>query len=600
MGVGTGRPMTGAVSKQNCSYPLVRFAAMNDIKAVRPIVQGKDEYFPASPISIAPAGANCGDSAHNIFQSCDIYNSWESMDSISKRHQFSFNVFDPSTGMPLHSDVQQGQLGTCYFLAAIASIAYRAPQIIADMFERRVYWKQGIISTKWLINGMVSMVEVDKMVPSRGGRPYFATLCKDTGAWWPAILEKAWSKIYGSYKAAEAGYWSVAASAITRAPTVTYYHKRLEKDELWQVLIKASQNSWPMGASTSSSYYGLAAGHAYSVLEAWQDPGRGKLVKVRNPWHTNYYKGSQPNPNFGDDSGIFTMSFDEFWIAFSSTSLAKVAPSYKLSTRRVFQATGSIQASFTFTVKSRKWFAVSIVWPNHRMLCKVAKPNYLLAVRKYGENTVFTPEPKAYGDNAAYIEIPAGAGGGAGTYSVALSADFMVDTFIHEVQLNIYAAETVDIYTPPVDYASLVLGMVGPDVNGAACDTAMLGNRGLWRVNKANQVFGVPTYDSWDGKNFAYYVQSRNQWFLISKTRWEQVKKGALWSFARLAKKDFLCGCRDATSVGGFRDVGCSAVRAPNVKYSNVRCDADVRYKSLVEAFCPVTCGLSVCNIPLR
>ena len=49
-------------------------------------------------------------------------------------------------------------------------------------------------------------------------------------------MEKAWSKVYGTYKAAEGGWWAIAAGSITRAPTVTYYHSQVKGEQLWKVL----------------------------------------------------------------------------------------------------------------------------------------------------------------------------------------------------------------------------------------------------------------------------------------------------------------------------------------------------------------------------
>lgn len=593
----TPPPLEESLRPQDkCTAPLIRFASINDINAVKPIKLGRDEYFLADESSIAPPGADCGDSARNIHRSCSRYNQWNSMDRISLALGFTFTVFNADTGTPAHTDVRQGQLGTCYFLAAIASIAYRAPQVIAAMFVRRQYWKQGIISTKWLVNGVVSVIEVDKSIPARGVWPYFASPDPKSRAWWPAILEKAWSKIYGSYKATEGGWWEAAAGAITRAPTVTYFHSQVKADELWEVLRTASENKWPMGAMTQTSKFGLAAGHAYSVLEAWTHRQLGKLVRVRNPWHTNYYTGSVPNPTYGDDTGIFDMSFNEFHEAFVSTGVAKVMPTYDVTSMRVYQASGRITGAFEFGIQTSKWLAVSIVWPNHRMLCKMPHPSYVLAVRKRGEEKVFYPEQKTSSVNAVYVELPPDIG--IGTFDVAVSADFPQNTFIHEVQLNVYAEHPVEITSDPqADYSTLMLGMVGPVVKESPCEVATIASRGLWKVNKDSLVNGIPTYHSWDGKSFAYYVGSADKWFMIGNEYLDSVKKGRLWSFGKASREDFMCGCFDSPiGVRGFRGVGCNQVKAPSYKYSNVRCDTNVPYKSLVQSFCPLTCNVNICT----
>jgi hypothetical protein len=603
VGVGSIKPAGSSKPNQDlekCTAPLIRFAAMNDINAVRPINQGHDPFFPASAGSIAAPGENCGDTAHNIFQSCSKYDSWESMDDISKKRGFSaFAVFASSTSHPKMTDVEQGALGTCYFLSAISSIAYRTPEIIENMFVRREYWDQGILSTRWLINGIESIIEVDKTLPSKDGQPYFTDI-SPAGAWWPAILEKSWSKIYGSYKAAEAGWWAIAAGSITRAPTVTYYHSQVKGEQLWQVLFDASEKKWPMGASTTESHFGLAAGHAYSLLEAWNDKTHGKVVKVRNPWHINFYEGSIPNPTRGDDSGIFTMSFEEFEIAFYSSSVAKVHPNYKVTPVRVKQVSEVIEAEFSFNIRSDKWFAVSLVWPNHRMLCEIANPSYVLAMRKLGSDKVYKPEKAAYAKNSVYVEVPPDADGGHGTYIVAMSITFPVDSFIKEVFLNVYAETKVTVSTTHVDYSSLVLGMVGPAIKGAPCEVVMMKDKGLWRANKKALLHGVPTYDSLDGQKFAYYVGDKDKWYLMTNSHWTEVSKGSLWSYASVSTDDISCGCEDsANGVVELGKVSCDMVLPPKVRYGNLRCDKKVQYTDLAKAYCPETCDVDICKLPL-
>jgi len=53
-----------------------------------------------------------------------------------------------------YTDVAQGELGTCYFLAALVSIAHSRPDIIEDMFVDRHLWNQPgkapVYTTIWM------------------------------------------------------------------------------------------------------------------------------------------------------------------------------------------------------------------------------------------------------------------------------------------------------------------------------------------------------------------------------------------------------------------------------------------------------------------
>merc|ERR1719443_1470713 len=101
------------------------------------------------------------------------------------------------------------------------------------------------------------------------------------------------------------GFWSMAVSAITRAPTSTFFHtgmknlaflaqKRTHDSELWDLLLAASEKKLPMGALTLFGDSGLPGFHVYSVLIAFKDDKDRRLVKVRNPWGKNVYKGDAP------------------------------------------------------------------------------------------------------------------------------------------------------------------------------------------------------------------------------------------------------------------------------------------------------------------
>merc|ERR1719421_2095734 len=100
------------------------------------------------------------------------------------------------------------------------------------------------------------------------------------------------------------------------------------------------------------------------------------------------------------------------------------------------------------------------------------------------------------------------------------------------------------------------------------CNIVTIKGRGLWKSNKDNLMYDAPTFDSWDGQHFAYYVGASNEWFLIKKDKWAAVQQGKQWHYAKVTTEDFVCGCQDSdTGVGGFTGVGCDRVKAPSLKY---------------------------------
>lgn len=104
------------------------------------------------------------------------------------------------------SDVQQGNVGDCYFLACISSIA-EVPERIKRIFCHEMEinpW--GIYRMQIVEQGVYKEIIIDDFIPVFEGtnRPVF---CRPIGKEvWVMLLEKAWAKISGSYGDTSAGY----------------------------------------------------------------------------------------------------------------------------------------------------------------------------------------------------------------------------------------------------------------------------------------------------------------------------------------------------------------------------------------------------------
>ena len=93
---------------------------------------------------------------------------------------------------------------------------------------------------------------------------------------WVILLEKAWAKLYKSYKHIESGFPEEVLHDLTGAPVKRIYlHKKgLNLNQLWEYLLFASVNTFSMvscsnpGSDTDSSAAGIIQGHAYTFLNA--------------------------------------------------------------------------------------------------------------------------------------------------------------------------------------------------------------------------------------------------------------------------------------------------------------------------------------------
>jgi len=437
----------------DCKARLNRFNHLGDQK-LDANKAGKDPLFPAVGASIAPAGTSCGDSAAGVSESCDKYNHWKTFQDVASYTINPFKVFGPS-GIEF-GDIGQGELGHCYFLAALAAIATHHAPVISDMFVERESWKDNVFKTKWLVNGKESVISVDNMIPANDDGNFF-TKQSATGEWWPVILAKTWAKIYGSYKAIEGGIAGNVFGAITRAPVAFNDHEKLQPEALFKALKDASTAKFPMTAGTSSNsnakQYGLAEGHAYAILAVFTHDSYGDVVKMFNPWREDFYKGEIPNTVEvnGPQSGVFTMKFAEFKDAFDSSQIAQVHKGYVATSKTI--ATGQSNALSVRVDKPGQFF-ISMTWPGQRMMepCKLSVPHRVRLVAaddasKVHKSKLLTAWIANYNSLSAQVENVQG-----GKYEVFATVEFPSKTWggdpavaVDKVQFTVYAPSNAEI-----------------------------------------------------------------------------------------------------------------------------------------------------------
>jgi calpain-15 len=110
-------------------------------------------------------------------------------------------------------DIRQGELGDCYYLSSISSIANKYPQSIDDLFITKKTNEYGIYAVYLCIDGFWRVVMVDDLFPCKDTGPiYSSSLEKEL---WVMILEKAWAKIFGSFSNIIAGNPREVLKALT-------------------------------------------------------------------------------------------------------------------------------------------------------------------------------------------------------------------------------------------------------------------------------------------------------------------------------------------------------------------------------------------------
>lgn len=219
------------------------------------------------------------------------------------------------------TDIDQGQLGDCYYLCAIAALAeYTAP--IKGIFKNH-HWcyvrsqehKYGALRVNLNISGWWRTIIIDSYLPSVQLLPCFARNRHHPNELWVSYLEKAYAKAFGSYQAIVAGFPWQALEDLTGFPAYSFDDRWKEaqtdskvRDKLFESLNRWNEKKYLLSIATPGEgkltmagrqlstneakvlfdKAGLGAGHAYSVLDVKHFPLHQLcLLKIRNPWGSN-------------------------------------------------------------------------------------------------------------------------------------------------------------------------------------------------------------------------------------------------------------------------------------------------------------------------
>lgn len=204
-------------------------------------------------------------------------------------------IYRSFAGNPLFSDagpnaddVTQGDIGDCYFLSVLSSVAKANPtairQCVVDLGD-------GTFAVQFTRDEKLVYIRVDADLASTApGSPAYAAL-GGQGSLWVAIIEKAYTCFrspQGTYDSIEAGWMSEVYSALGKTCSETYYSK--DAEALMSLVGKSLSAGKSVTYAVSSPVKGspLIGGHAYMVDATVKDAG-GRIVglRLRNPWATD-------------------------------------------------------------------------------------------------------------------------------------------------------------------------------------------------------------------------------------------------------------------------------------------------------------------------
>ena len=236
-------------------------------------------------------------------------------------------------------DINQGQLGDCYFLTVLGAAAnHKDPKVIHNLFYDKELSSVGAILVSLRVNGIETWILMDDYLPTRYNKPSFVHSAEE-GEVWPCFIEKAWAKLHGSYARIESGQPANAALHILGVPGKTWGHDRT-KDVVKKINEGFARNFLVFAISHSKGdreMHGVIKNHGYQVQKVYPGVSNPKvtLFQMRNPWGYHKYNGKyaldkpiwtaelKSTVDFNAttlDKGVFFISEPEFMDAYEYTS----------------------------------------------------------------------------------------------------------------------------------------------------------------------------------------------------------------------------------------------------------------------------------------
>ncbi|KAK7939485.1 hypothetical protein WMY93_002811 [Mugilogobius chulae] len=231
-------------------------------------------------------------------------------------------------------DISQGKLNDCWLLSAIASLS-----VHHELFQKVVPSDQdfqqhytGCFTFKFWQYGEWVEVQVDDLLPTHNNRLIYLS-SPEKNEFWSSLLEKAYAKLKGGYRALDMGFPHEAMVDMTGGVAEVLSIDRLPRDLfsfIRSLLMKGALINCAncQGPLEQKNPLGIMFRHAYSLTaieKVMTSYGPVDLVRLLNPWGNTEWEGpwsdskspewSTVSPQEQQRLGRVNREDGEFWMS---------------------------------------------------------------------------------------------------------------------------------------------------------------------------------------------------------------------------------------------------------------------------------------------
>ena len=269
-----------------------------------------------------------GDTPEKYLEEYDNIFEYKSISDLNENYVIFENKIDCT-------NVQQGSLGTCYFLETISTLSNYG-QLLYQLFPNENINKNGIYEVCLFHEGKWVKVLLDDYFVFYKGTNNFAFTQPVRKCLFSCFLEKAFAKINGSYSNINGGYNCKAFEALTGFETFAFQIKdknnniKYINDRIYEYFYKKILDGFLFACNTND--------HAYSLINIMKEKN-DKIFQIRNPWSilssededifndliSNYngYQNLKNNDEF-KKTGIFYLNKERFEDYFSHIDVCQI------------------------------------------------------------------------------------------------------------------------------------------------------------------------------------------------------------------------------------------------------------------------------------